>query len=442
MPVSAPLRLGLCAALVRVLSAAPGEQETSCRRIGILDNIGQVHSCADEVYERATPAQQKKIKKAGGALREARDACTASPEKATSWGCRALTDLAYEIFAEATSVLRICQVGSKEECGHEAREGSLAMANAWVMAEGRFENTPAEAMVSSKLKALRDELFPPLGQDKWLGEGEDAMPPVWEVGVSSVLKIKHWVTGYVWRETHWMWLMDSLHEGRVVQTAWGDADEWLKFGSHDAHSEAPLGRPAPRYLFSDALGMRWEILVNLLKELREKRGGGELQVVEVGVFAGHLSYHLLKDLDFIHLLGVDPYFGKDDTFPGNFSDSLDPDVARYKAQTVMEPYGERAQLWPTTSAEAAANVPEDSVDAVFIDGCHLYNCVVEDLDIWLPKMRRGMPVLIAGHDFSPQWPGVVRAVHELRAGGREVNLASDWMWWYFDHYDMEGRSMM
>ena len=25
------------------------------------------------------------------------------------------------------------------------------------------------------------------------------------------------------------------------------------------------------------------------------------------------------------------YFGKDETFPGNFSDSLDPDIARYKA---------------------------------------------------------------------------------------------------------------
>ena len=24
----------------------------------------------------------------------------------------------------------------------------------------------------------------------------------------------------------------------------------------------------------------------------------------------------------------------------------------------------------------------------------------------------------------------------------QVNLASDWMWWYFDHYDMEGRSLM
>ena len=32
------------------------------------------------------------------------------------------------------------------------------------------------------------------------------------------------------------------------------------------------------------------------------------------------------------------------------------------------------------------------------------------------KLRVDTETLVAGHDFSPQWPGVVRAVHEQMLG--------------------------
>mmetsp|Transcript_115404 Transcript_115404/g.327340 ORF Transcript_115404/g.327340 Transcript_115404/m.327340 type:complete len:231 (+) Transcript_115404:2-694(+) len=230
--------------------------------------------------------------------------------------------------------------------------------------------------------------------------------------------------------------MDSLLAGRVVQTAWGPADEWLRFGVHDAHADAPLTRSPPKYLFSDHMGMRWEILIRELHALHERRGGaGQLQVVEIGVFAGIVSDLLLKGCDFIRLIGIDPYIGGDDTFPGNYSHTLDSNVALYKAASLYEPHGERAQLWPVTSEAAAAQLPDGSVDAVFIDGCHFYDCVKQDFELWMPKMRRGADVLVAGHDFSPQWPGVVQAVHEQRAGGGEVWLATDWMFWWFDRFE-------
>jgi len=294
-------------------------------------------------------------------------------------------------------------------------------------------------MVSERLVALRTEnLLAPLYKGQRLGAGDEALPPAWSVAMRAVETLKTWVTGYIWRETHWLWLMDSLQAGKVVHTVWGDPEEWLgKFGANDCHAYAPLQGAPPTYLFSDRLGMRWQILVALLRELRERRrraAGGEsldgLVVVEVGVFAGHLSQVLLRECDFISLLGVDPYIGRDGTFPGNFSDTLDADVALYKAMSTMAPYEPRAQLWPVTSLEAAKQLQDGSVDAVFIDGCHLYDCVKEDFDAWLPKLRRDVVTLVAGHDFSPQWPGVVRAVHERR-GGREVHLASDWMYWWF-----------
>merc|ERR1712046_208729 len=103
-----------------------------------------------------------------------------------------------------------------------------------------------------------------------------------------------------------------------------------------------------------------------------------------------------------------------------------------KALSIYEPYQDRANLWTVTSEVAAAEFQDGSVDVLFIDGCHLYECVRSDLDIWLPKLRRGVETLVAGHDFSPMWPGVVRAVHESRSGGRSVHLASDWMYWWYE----------
>lgn len=279
------------------------------------------------------------------------------------------------------------------------------------------------------------EILGPLATGSRVGEGDEALPPGFSVGLRAADKLKHWIGGYVWRETHWMWLLDSLAAGKVVQTAWGDADEWLKFGTHDAHSVAPLRPDLPRYLWTDHFGMRWEIFGAQLKELFRRRNAREyLQVVEVGVFAGLLSHHLLEEHSYIQLIGVDPYIGRDGTFPGNFSDTLDSEVAMYKASTVFDPHKERAQLWPVTSEVAAGNIENGTLDAVFIDGCHLYECVKQDLELWIPKLKRGVEVLVAGHDFSPQWPGVVRAVHEERGGGRDVYLATDWMYWWWEQY--------
>merc|ERR1711933_271979 len=118
-------------------------------------------------------------------------------------------------------------------------------------------------------------------------------------------------------------------------------------------------------------------MISLLRQLHVDLGSpGELLVVEVGVFAGHFSKFLLDALPFVKLIGIDPYIGRDDTFPGDYSQTIDPDIALAQAAETYREYGEgRALLMDMTSAEAAVHVPLRSVDAVFVDGCHLYECV-------------------------------------------------------------------
>ncbi len=58
------------------------------------------------------------------------------------------------------------------------------------------------------------------------------------------------------------------------------------------------------------------------------------------------------------------------------------------------------------SVEAAKRYADGEFDMVFIDATHTYDEVKADIEAWLPKTKR----LICGHDYSPHWPEVMRAV--------------------------------
>jgi hypothetical protein len=64
----------------------------------------------------------------------------------------------------------------------------------------------------------------------------------------------------------------------------------------------------------------------------------------------------------------------------------------------------------STSVDAAKLYKDNSLDFVFIDAEHSYESVREDIDAWLPKIKKGG--IISGHDYSKHWPGVVKAVDE------------------------------
>lgn len=50
------------------------------------------------------------------------------------------------------------------------------------------------------------------------------------------------------------------------------------------------------------------------------------------------------------------------------------------------------------SVEAAASYQDGSLDFVFIDACHEFDAVVEDIRAWRPKMKQGG--VMAGDDYS------------------------------------------
>ncbi len=137
--------------------------------------------------------------------------------------------------------------------------------------------------------------------------------------------------------------------------------------------------------------------------------------VEVGVAYGCSLSFLASVADpAVRLLGVDLW----QTFQGQ--DNLDPELFAL-ARSHRSPIDACRSFLDATGAARAElvqglsfDVPkwlDVQADFVFVDACHDYEPVRDDVRAWLPRLKPGGT--IAGHDINAHYPGVERAVREL-----------------------------
>jgi hypothetical protein len=86
----------------------------------------------------------------------------------------------------------------------------------------------------------------------------------------------------------------------------------------------------------------------------------------------------------------------------------------------IDPYKDYINTMRCDSAEAADHFKK--VDFVFIDACHDYEAVKRDIMAWLPKVTG----VIAGHDYTADYPGVEKAVDEIFGHDRSI-IKSSWL---------------
>ena len=125
----------------------------------------------------------------------------------------------------------------------------------------------------------------------------------------------------------------------------------------------------------------------LLAKLQLNRG------VEVGVYRAWYSYRLCRANPNLTYYGIDPWLPiskRDQTrMEHHYQCSLDR----------LAQFGDRAQLIRKTSAAAAPDFADNSLDFVYLDADHSYDATLSDLNLWVPKVRTGG--IIAGHDYDP-----------------------------------------
>lgn len=89
--------------------------------------------------------------------------------------------------------------------------------------------------------------------------------------------------------------------------------------------------------------------------------------------------------------------------------------------------GKRAIIMRMPSEEAAKEIRNGSLFYCFIDGDHSYEGVKRDIELWLPKIKKGG--WIGGHDYDhPMLPGVKQAVDEAFEGVLELDANRTWFW--------------
>jgi hypothetical protein len=134
---------------------------------------------------------------------------------------------------------------------------------------------------------------------------------------------------------------------------------------------------------------REEVLPRILSE-NKLNGKG----VEIGVFKGEFSKHILDNWDG-KLYLIDPWRGIEDYIDA--SNHHNHPSAYVDTMNSISGYEDRAIMIRCLSSQAIELFENESLDFVYIDGNHAYDYVKKDIELWFPKLKKGG--LFSGHDY-------------------------------------------
>jgi hypothetical protein len=137
-------------------------------------------------------------------------------------------------------------------------------------------------------------------------------------------------------------------------------------------------------------------------------------MVEIGSLTGISTLIFANYFDVVtidpYLPGYDPNDGKSD------EETLKKAEIAFIKNTQ---HIENIRQIKETSEKGSFLYDDNSIDFVYIDGCHTYQCVTNDIQLWLPKVTKW----IGGHDYPKL--GVKRAV--LKLGNPELFEDGSWL---------------
>ena len=162
---------------------------------------------------------------------------------------------------------------------------------------------------------------------------------------------------------------------------------------------------------------RWHVISHLIKKFQLKK------IVEIGLWKGATARHVLSERGDLEYVGVDAYRVQ----PNNESETYETGENGHewnhsKMIADMESFESNTPNFTfmhMMSAEASKKFDDASIDLIFIDGDHSYEGCHGDIEAWWPKIRPGG--IMMGHDYGPEWPGVLKAVDDfIRDNGSRI----------------------
>jgi predicted O-methyltransferase YrrM len=163
--------------------------------------------------------------------------------------------------------------------------------------------------------------------------------------------------------------------------------------------------------FYQNIGEDWFPYTRLYAFMVQKFESGS-KFVEVGSWKGRSASFMAVEINNseknIKLDCIDTWKGSDDEEYHQNDTLVKTDTLYESFLKNIEPVKHVINPIRMTSVEGSKLYQDNSLDFVFIDACHTYECVKEDIEHWLPKVKIGG--ILAGHDFH--YPTVSKAVLE------------------------------
>lgn len=148
-------------------------------------------------------------------------------------------------------------------------------------------------------------------------------------------------------------------------------------------------------------------------------------MVEIGSYQGESTELFAQNIPSLKkLYAIDPW--KNGYAPGDVcSDEYPMDVVESNFDLRTKKYSVILKQ-KTTSKEFVNEIEDGSLDFVYVDGDHSYDSCKEDIELWLPKIKKGG--IIAGHDYlAACFLGVVNAVNEKFGTPDKVYEDTSWI---------------
>ncbi|KAH3732928.1 Capsular polysaccharide synthesis [Pelomyxa schiedti] len=134
--------------------------------------------------------------------------------------------------------------------------------------------------------------------------------------------------------------------------------------------------------------------------------GLEGEGAEIGVQNGYFSKRVLTGWKkCTKYYAVDPWMWQETYDDGANVNQAAQNGLYQKSVAELAPF-QYATVMRLTSEQAAKMIPDESLTFVYIDARHDYTSVLQDLNLWYPKLKRGG--IMAGHDYidideMPEW---------------------------------------
>eukprot|EP00927_Polykrikos_kofoidii_P052957 TRINITY_DN47001_c0_g1_i1.p1 TRINITY_DN47001_c0_g1~~TRINITY_DN47001_c0_g1_i1.p1 ORF type:complete len:188 (-),score=11.61 TRINITY_DN47001_c0_g1_i1:23-586(-) len=167
------------------------------------------------------------------------------------------------------------------------------------------------------------------------------------------------------------------------------------------------------------------------------RPDGRVHAEEIGTYLGETALQLLRAVPFLNLLMVDPFDAVEPYADGAYDSGAYPDAA--SAYTVVHDalasFRNRSVILKQPSRLAGDLVRRSFFDVVIVDGDHSYEGCSTDVATWIPRLRRdSFPGVMVFHDYSTEFPGTIRCIHEAAAShaeGHRLWLGPEFTAWFY-----------